>query len=113
MTKSRIGLMFGLIASIVYLIIGMIYYLSETSFLEGHPIFAAIYLALITAHAVIYGIGLIVSWLSFFFHKRGGIITGSIICIIAGIVIFPSLVAIIPIMIFILILNKKETKEKL
>ncbi len=109
---SRKWLLGLLVVSTLYLIIGLIYYTSETTVLDGFPVFATIYLALITIHGVAYGLGLVISWLGLCFHKSGAVTLGSILKIIAGILFFPSLLVIIPLVILILIFNKKDVKRE-
>lgn len=112
MEKHRQWLLPCLVISSLYLMMGLVYYTSETSVLDGFPVFAAIYLALVTIHGVIYGIGLLLAWLGYFIHRSGVVTLGSLLKIIAGILFFPSLLVIIPLSIIILILNKKDIKRE-
>ena len=113
MSQSRKWLLLWLVLSVIYLIAGLIFYTSEVSFLDGHPIFAAIYLSLIAAHAIIYGTGLLFSWIGFFLYRKGMITFGVILKIISGIAFFPSLLIIIPLSILLLIFNRQYRKENL
>ena len=109
---ARKWLFVFLILSTIYIIAGLIYYTNDTSTLEGHPIFAAIYLYLVTGHGVIYALGLFISWLGFGLRKKGMIGFGTLLCIIAGIIFFPSLLVVLPLSIFIFIFNRRNQKEK-
>ena len=108
---ARKWLFVFLILSTIYIIAGLIYYTYDTSSLDGHPIFAAIYLYLITAHGIIYGLGLFISWFGYGLRKKGMIGFGTLLSIIAGIIFFPSLLVILPLAIFIFIFNRKNQKE--
>lgn len=91
----------------VYLAIALPYFLLEASSLEGHPVFGAIYLYLVFFHSGVFLVGLICQWVGFGFSKRGLVILATLLFILSGALLFPSLLVIIPLAILNLVFNRK------
>jgi hypothetical protein len=108
MHRYKFGLLVGLIITTLYLPFAMIYYLNEGNSLSERPIFAALYLYIILGHAILYAIGLIFHWSGYGLKKPGLVGFGTIFILIAGVVLFPSLLVILPLSILLMILNQKE-----
>jgi hypothetical protein len=71
----------------VYLVGGTLYYLfADTQELyENHPVFAAIYVILVVAHAVLVALAVLCEWWGVLAVRRGPVILATVFCIFAAI----------------------------
>ncbi len=100
MSKKRIGLLVTAVLFAAYLVVSIPYYVSEGArTLEGFPIFAAIYVQLLTIHATLCAAAVVIEWLGFLLKRQTFLTFASILLFLGGIFMFPGYLVIIPLLI--------------